>query len=110
VDRLREQGVALDVLRLRAFPFDECLDEFLRTHERCFVVEQNRDAQLRSLIQLETGVARDRLPSVLDYGGVPLSPERVVAGILSHLDGWTGAAAPPAGHRTVATRAQEVHA
>ena len=108
VDRLRERGVALDVLRLRAFPFDECLDEFLRTHERCFVVEQNRDAQLRSLIQIETGVARERLLSVLDYGGLPLSPERVVTGILHHLEQRRPARGPLPDGRPAAPRVPEV--
>jgi 2-oxoglutarate ferredoxin oxidoreductase subunit alpha len=45
------------------------------------VVEQNRDAQLRSLIALETGVARDSLHPILDYGGVPLSADVVVEGV-----------------------------
>ena len=47
-----------------------------RSHEQIFVVEQNRDAQLRSLLTLETGVARDRMTPVLDYGGLPLTAER----------------------------------
>jgi 2-oxoglutarate ferredoxin oxidoreductase subunit alpha len=82
VDRLRERGVALDYMRIRGFPFGAPVAEFLGAHERCFVVEQNRDGQLRSLLQLETGVARERLVSIRDYGGLPLSPERVVTSVL----------------------------
>jgi 2-oxoglutarate ferredoxin oxidoreductase subunit alpha len=54
------------------------VDEFLEAHELNYVVEQNRDGQLRSLIQMETGMAGDRLHSVLSYGGFPLSAETVV--------------------------------
>ena len=50
---------------------------------RIYVVEQNRDGQLRSLLAIETGVARDRMTSILDYGGLPLTADRVVRGVLS---------------------------
>jgi 2-oxoglutarate ferredoxin oxidoreductase subunit alpha len=69
---LAEQGVHVDYLRLRAFPFGADVQTFLDSHERIFVVEQNRDAQLRSLLVLETDVEKDRLISVLHYDGVPL--------------------------------------
>jgi 2-oxoglutarate ferredoxin oxidoreductase subunit alpha len=85
VDRLAERGVAASYMRIRGFPFSPLVDEFLRAHERVFVVEQNRDAQLRSLLMIETGIAGDRLGSILDYGGVPLSARRVVDGVLSQL-------------------------
>src|SRR5690606_37733357 len=61
VDILRERGVAVDYLRIRAFPFADAVHRFLQAHEQLFVVEQNRDAQLRSLLALETGVPRDRM-------------------------------------------------
>jgi 2-oxoglutarate ferredoxin oxidoreductase subunit alpha len=85
VDRLAAEGIALDYLRIRAFPFCDAVGDFLRSHERIFVVEQNRDGQLRSLLQIETGVAGDRLLSIRDYGGVPLSAKRVVEGVMSEL-------------------------
>jgi 2-oxoglutarate ferredoxin oxidoreductase subunit alpha len=87
VDRLREQGIAIDYMRIRAFPFDASVVEFLDAHERVFVVEQNRDAQLRSLLAIETGVARDRMTSVLDYGGLPLTAPIVVNAVTAHLAG-----------------------
>jgi 2-oxoglutarate ferredoxin oxidoreductase subunit alpha len=68
----------VDYLRVRAFPFDGVVGAFLRAHERCFVVEQNRDAQLRSLLAIETGVARDHMTPILDYGGLPLTARFVV--------------------------------
>ena len=51
---------------------------FLESHPRCYVVEQNRDGQLRTLIAIETGLARDSMTSILDYGGLPLTADRVV--------------------------------
>ena len=87
VDRLRESGIPLDSMRVRAFPFGEAVGEFLRAHERCFVVEQNRDGQLRSLLVLETGVSSERLVPVRDYGGIPLSADRVVGEVTRHLQG-----------------------
>jgi 2-oxoglutarate/2-oxoacid ferredoxin oxidoreductase subunit alpha len=80
-DRLAAQGILVDTLRIRGFPFDQPVEQFLRAHERLFVVEQNRDAQLRSLLALETGHPRDRMTPILDYGGTPLSAEVVVRGI-----------------------------
>jgi 2-oxoglutarate ferredoxin oxidoreductase subunit alpha len=61
------------------------VEKFLAEHEFCFVVEQNRDAQLRSLLTLETSVSKEKLKSVLVYGGFPLSSRHVVQGILSQL-------------------------
>jgi 2-oxoglutarate ferredoxin oxidoreductase subunit alpha len=69
---LAEKGVHVDYLRLRAFPFGADVQTFLDSHERIFVVEQNRDAQLRSLLVLEMDVEKDRLISVLHYSGVPI--------------------------------------
>jgi 2-oxoglutarate ferredoxin oxidoreductase subunit alpha len=82
LDRLRERGLAVDYMRIRAFPFPPSVDAFLRSHERCFVVEQNRDGQLRTLLAIETGVAREALTSILDYGGLPLTADRVVEGVV----------------------------
>ena len=81
VHRLRADGVAVDYMRIRAFPFVSAVAEFVRSHERCYVVEQNRDGQLRSMLAIETGIARDYMRSILDYGGVPLSADVVVQGV-----------------------------
>ncbi|MGQ0713077.1 MAG: 2-oxoacid:acceptor oxidoreductase subunit alpha [Gemmatimonadaceae bacterium] len=79
IDRLRADGIAIDYMRVRAFPFGSSVHHFLREHDRLFVVEQNRDAQLRALLALETGLPRDAMTPILDYGGVPLSAEPIVA-------------------------------
>ncbi len=85
-DLLLERGVACDVMRVRAFPFSGEVRSFVETHEHCFVVEQNRDAQLRTLISVETGVAIEAMASILAYGGFPLSAPQVVEGVLARLE------------------------
>ena len=72
-DRLEKEGIRLDYMRLRAFPFGEIVRNFLHTHDRIFVVEQNRDGQLRSLLLTETDTASEKLIPVLYYGGQPMS-------------------------------------
>src|SRR6202044_3152329 len=85
LDLLAERGVIGDFMRLRGFPFDDAVETFLKEHEICFVIEQNRDAQLRSLLTLETSVPKDKLRSVLVYGGFPLSARHVIEGVLAEL-------------------------
>ena len=91
IDRLKAGGqvdgwtggpLHVDYMRIRAFPFADTVREFIEAHPKCYVVEQNRDGQLRSLLAIETGIARDRMMSVLDYGGLPLTADRVIAGIV----------------------------
>jgi 2-oxoglutarate ferredoxin oxidoreductase subunit alpha len=86
LDELAARGVLADFLRVRGFPFVEEVREFVESHERCFVVEQNRDAQLRSLIAIETGAAPERMSSVLAYGGFPLSAQQVVNSVLTQME------------------------
>jgi 2-oxoglutarate ferredoxin oxidoreductase subunit alpha len=85
LDQLDRQGTPADYLRVRGFPFGDVVERFLAEHDFCFVVEQSRDAQLRSLLTLETSVPKEKLRSVLVYGGFPLSSRHVVQGILSQL-------------------------
>src|SRR5580765_5060016 len=80
--QLDRQGTPADYLRVRGFPFGEVVERFLANHDFCFVVEQSRDAQLRSLLTLETSVPKDKLRSVLVYGGFPLSAKHVIDAIL----------------------------
>ena len=60
--------------------------DFLRGHDTIFVVEQNRDAQMKSLLMLEANDIADRLVSILHYNGMPIPSECVVTGISQHLD------------------------
>ncbi len=86
-DRLQEAGIAADVMRIRGFPFGAEVAEFLGEHEHTFVIEQNRDAQLRSLLMIELGVPRDELIPILDYGGMPLTAKVVVDAVSARLAG-----------------------
>src|SRR5207237_962859 len=84
IDVLKRRGIGVDYMRVRSFPFSEDVERFLAAHERLFVVEQNRDAQLRSLLALETAVEKSKLRSLLHL----------------HRRGRArGARAPPARHR-----------
>src|SRR5262249_50031948 len=67
VDQLAKEGVSVDYLRVKGFPFGEEVRKFLEAHDMNFIVEQNRDGQLRSLLMLETGVSIDKLASVRYY-------------------------------------------
>jgi 2-oxoglutarate ferredoxin oxidoreductase subunit alpha len=86
LNALEERGVMADYMRIRGFPFSSEIQTFLDDHEVLFVVEQNRDAQLRSLLVLETCVPKEKLRSVLVYGGFPLSARPVVEGISAQLE------------------------
>jgi 2-oxoglutarate/2-oxoacid ferredoxin oxidoreductase subunit alpha len=86
IDLLAVRGIHADYMRIRGFPFGDVVEEFLSRHQPCFVVEQNRDAQLRSLLLLETSVPKDRLRSVLAYGGFPLSAYHVVEPIARQME------------------------
>jgi 2-oxoglutarate ferredoxin oxidoreductase subunit alpha len=83
-DRLAERGIHVNYLRIRAFPFTEEVHDFLRAHDTIFVVEQNRDAQMKALLMLEANDIADRLVSILHYNGMPIPSECVVAGISKH--------------------------
>jgi 2-oxoglutarate ferredoxin oxidoreductase subunit alpha len=84
--KLLANGTELDYCRVRAFPFTEELERFLREHETVFVVEQNRDAQFRSMLLMETEADRKQLVSILHYNGLPIASSHVEDAVLSHLD------------------------
>lgn len=85
LDILKRRGVHCDYMRLKAFPFGEEVEHFLATHSTIFVVEQNRDAQLRSLLTLETAVEKSKLRSILYYTGLPMPSDVIVEGVLAGL-------------------------
>ncbi len=70
---LEAAGIALDTLRVRAFPFGDAVSDFIAEHELVFVVEQNRDAQLRTLLMSELNVDPAKLMPVLHYDGTPIT-------------------------------------
>ena len=85
IDLLREKGITLDAMRVRAFPFGAAAEQFIASHEKVFVVEQNRDAQVRSLVMIELGIEPARLVSVLNYDGTPITADAIFEHIVTTL-------------------------
>jgi 2-oxoglutarate ferredoxin oxidoreductase subunit alpha len=85
LDVIAARGVHLDYMRVRGFPFSEEVEKFLADHEIIYVVEQNRDAQFKSLLTLETRVDKAKLRSLLHYSGLPVSSKFIVDGVLGDL-------------------------
>ncbi|MCC2635512.1 MAG: pyruvate flavodoxin/ferredoxin oxidoreductase-like, partial [Ramlibacter sp.] len=81
---LAAQGIHLDAMRLRAFPFPASVADFIARHERVFVVEQNRDAQMRSLLVNELDIAPQQLVKVLHYDGTPITARFITQAITAH--------------------------
>jgi 2-oxoglutarate ferredoxin oxidoreductase subunit alpha len=76
-DRLAAQGIDLDLMRVRGFPFNEDVRAFIEQHDRVYVVEQNRDGQLRTLIVTELDIDPARLRRVLHFDGTPITARMI---------------------------------
>jgi len=83
---IEARGQALDRLRVRAFAVQSCVTSFVGEHDFVFVVEQNRDAQLRSLIVNENGIDPVRLIPILHYDGTPITARFIAGAIGDHQD------------------------
>ena len=81
---LDEQGIELDTMRIRAFPFGQEVVEFIDNHEIVFMVEQNRDAQMKMLMTNELDVLPSSIQSILYYGGMSISADFIVDEVLSY--------------------------
>ena len=97
IDLIEARGHPLDRLRVRAFPFHSSVTSFIADHDFVFVVEQNRDAQLRSLIVNECGIDPVRLVPILHYDGTPITARFIAHAIGDHLDALEGHAAAQGG-------------
>ena len=84
LDRLSDDGIQLDTMRLRAFPFGEAVTDFIDKHEILFVAEQNRDGQMRTLLVNELGIDPNRFIPVLYYGGLSISADTIHEQILAY--------------------------
>jgi 2-oxoglutarate/2-oxoacid ferredoxin oxidoreductase subunit alpha len=94
-EQLREaHGLETDALRLCAFPFADAVREWIEAHDRVYVVEQNRDAQMRRMLGMDFPEISLRLRSVLHYDGLPLDAQSVVEGLLAQESGSAGEPAP----------------
>lgn len=81
LDVLQEEGVHLDALRLQAFPFPQSVPDFIAAHDKVFVVEQNRDAQMHSLLVNELDIDPARLVRVLHYDGTPITARFIAVAV-----------------------------
>ncbi len=83
---LNSDGIRLDAMRVRAFPFGKAFREFVDAHAKIFVIEQNRDAQFKSLMIIELGTDAAKLVSVLNYDGTPITADDILGQIKGKLD------------------------
>ena len=86
LDILAKEGLQIDCMRVRGFPFGDEVTKFLESHEVNFIVEQNRDGQLRNMLMLETGVPVEKLESVRNYQGFPMSAHHVIEGVKARIE------------------------
>ena len=85
LEMLEAQGRPLDALRVRGFPFADEIFDFIAAHDRIFLVEQNRDAQLKTLITTEGGVDPGKLLSLLHYDGTPITARFIASEIAKRM-------------------------
>lgn len=84
-DGLAREGIKVNTMRLRAFPFHESVKEFIEQHRKVFVIEQNRDAQLKSLLKIECNATESQMTSVLNYNGLLITAQQIQNEILASL-------------------------
>lgn len=85
LDRLEETSHSVNALRIRAFPFSHGIEDFIHEHEKVFVVEQNRDGQIRSMLMNELSIDPAKLIAVLHYDGTPITARFIVSEIEQRL-------------------------
>jgi len=83
--QLKDKNVGLNYCRVKAFPFPESVREFIDKHDLIYVVEQNRDAQLRSLLILDADISQEKLVPLLHYDGMPIGADFVVNRVLEEV-------------------------
>ncbi len=85
-DLLREEGLSMDAMRVKAFPFTESVADFIESHDKIFVIEQNRDAQFRSLLINELEANPKKLIPILNYDGMPVTAAAIKKQIMAKLE------------------------
>lgn len=73
IDLLNEEGIKLDALRITAFPFQDSIEKFIQEHKTVFIIEQNRDAQMKKILSNELEIDKRKLISILNYDGTPIT-------------------------------------
>jgi 2-oxoglutarate/2-oxoacid ferredoxin oxidoreductase subunit alpha len=85
---LKAENITLDAMRPKAFPFGKEFVDFVESHAQIFVIEQNRDAQFKSLMMLELGTPSEKLISVLNYDGMPITADFIFNRIKTNLKSY----------------------
>lgn len=85
MDLLEKEGIYVDALRIKAVPFNKTVDIFIEQHEQVFVIEQNRDAQFRTVLINELGADGKKLIPILNYDGMPVTAQRIIELMKQHL-------------------------
>jgi len=85
MELLEQEGIVLDALRIKAFPFNAAVEEFINTHDEVFVIDQNRDGQMRSLLMIELNADPRKLVSVLNYDGMPITADNIMKQVSKRL-------------------------
>jgi len=85
IDSLGKKGISLDTMRIRAFPFHDSVADFINSHELVYVIEQNRDAQLKSLLKIECNANESQMHSILSYNGILITATHIEADILASM-------------------------
>ncbi len=85
LDRLEEQGVQMNALRLRAYPLSQAVADFVEDHDTVFLVEQNRDGQLRMLLLSDLNADPSKVVPILHYDGTPITARFITDAIQGHL-------------------------
>lgn len=89
MDQLKEDGILVDAIRLKSFPFNTSVEDFINQHEKVFVIEQNRDAQLKSLLMIELHANPEKLISVLNFDGMPITADYILSQIKKNISQTT---------------------
>ena len=82
---LKEKNIGLNYCRVKSFPFCDAIREFVDKHDQIYVVEQNRDAQLRSLLMLDAEIPQTKLESMLHYDGMPITASFIIDSVLAEI-------------------------
>ncbi|MEK7724904.1 MAG: 2-oxoacid:acceptor oxidoreductase subunit alpha, partial [Acidobacteriota bacterium] len=82
---LSDEGTKLDEMRVKSFPFGKEFVDFVNSHKKIFVIEQNRDSQFKSMMMIELGINADKLISILNYDGMPITADQILNQIKANL-------------------------
>ncbi len=85
MDILKSENIIMDAMRIKSFPFNSEVEDFIKAHDRVFVIEQNRDAQMKSLLMIELGANPEKLISVLNFDGMPITADHIIEQITTAL-------------------------